>query len=302
MEFFVRLGWLLALLLVGVGLRAVGVLTERRRTLLTAVAFYVALPALIFSSTHDQSLDTLLSPALVGGFWLVVGAVALAGYLVHRHLDARETRSVAIVQSYHSNLGFLGLPLVAASLGDFAAAKASVILGAGVLFHVPLTIVVLTTINDANADVGDELRTLLENPVIWSLVVGLAVAAVAWRPPAAATRTLGAVSELALPLALLAVGASLDLTVPETRAVTTGAVVALKVVAMPLTALAVFSALSVAPVTRAAAVVMAGTPTAVSTYVYAAELGGDEGFASLNVFATTVVSVATLFGLLWLVG
>jgi len=302
MEFFLRLGWLLGLLLVGVALRAGGVLTERRRTLLTAGAFYVALPALIFSSTYDQSLDTLLSPALVGGFWLVLCVMAVAGYLVHRRLESRATRSVAIVQSYHSNLGFLGLPLVAASLGDLAAAKASVVLGAGVLFHVPLTIVVLTTINEAGADVAAELRTLGRNPVIWALIVGLAVAASAWHPPTAMTRATGAVSELALPVALLAVGASLDLTLPETRASSTGTVVALNVVAMPLVALGVFSVVSVSPAARAAAVVMAGAPTAVSTYVYAAELGGDEQFASLNVFVTTVVSVATLFGLLWLVG
>ena len=71
---------------------------------------------------------------------------------------------------------------------------------------------------------------------------------------------------------------------------------------MPLLALAVFSTVAVEPSARAAAVVMAGAPTAVSTYVYSAELGGDEQFASLNVFVTTLVSVPTLFALLWLVG
>jgi predicted permease len=39
---------------------------------------------------------------------------------------------------------------------------------------------------------------------------------------------------------------------------------------------------------------MFGSPTAVSTYVYANELGGDERFASIAIFATTLASLATL--------
>jgi len=46
---------------------------------------------------------------------------------------------------------------------------------------------------------------------------------------------------------------------------------------------------------------MLGTPTAVSTFVFANELGGDREFASLNVFVTTLASVATLFVLITLV-
>jgi len=46
---------------------------------------------------------------------------------------------------------------------------------------------------------------------------------------------------------------------------------------------------------------MLRTPTAVSTFVFANELGGDREFASLNVFVTTLASVATLFVLITLV-
>jgi predicted permease len=302
MSVVLRLASLLGLVLAGTGLRAVGVLDERRRSWLSDVAFYVALPALVFSSTHDRSLSTLLSPTLVAGVWLVVLGTAGAAFVVHRRVSSRHTRSVAIVQSYHANLGFLGLPLVATSLGDLAAAKASVVLGASLVLHVPMTILLLTTMNDADADLRRELAGVATNPVLVSLAVGLAVAAAGVVPPDAVTTATGGLSELALPLALLAIGASLDLDFPAAEAATTARVVALKVVLMPLISLGVFSALTVSPVARGAAVVMAGTPTAVSTYVYADELGGDERFASLNVFVTTLASMATLFVLVWAFG
>ncbi|EMA47845.1 transporter [Halococcus saccharolyticus DSM 5350] len=64
----------------------------------------------------------------------------------------------------------------------------------------------------------------------------------------------------------------------------------------------VFSTLAVDPAALTAGVVMFGTPTSVSTFVYTTELGGDEGFASLNVFVTTVASIGSLFVLIHLIG
>lgn len=47
---------------------------------------------------------------------------------------------------------------------------------------------------------------------------------------------------------------------------------------------------------------MLGAPSAVSSYIYADELGGDAGLASSNVFATTLVGLVTLSVLVVLVG
>lgn len=102
---------------------------------------------------------------------------------------------------------------------------------------------------------------------------------------------LGLLGELALPLALLGVGASLQLDAAALDPRGTGTVVALKVAVMPALAFGVFSVLAASQVAVATAVVMFGMPSAVSTYVYATELGGDARFASVSVFATTVASL-----------
>ncbi len=41
---------------------------------------------------------------------------------------------------------------------------------------------------------------------------------------------------------------------------------------------------------------MFAMPTAVSTHVFASELGGDRELASINIFTTTLVATGTLFG------
>jgi predicted permease len=268
---------------------------------LNAVAYYVALPALIFVSTYDRSIGDLLSPALLAGLLVVLFTTAGLAALVHRNRNSRARRSVAIVQSYHSNLGYLGLPLVAATFDASVTAIASVVLGVVTLTQLPLTILVLSTLNGTDASIARELRGLATNPILATLIAGLAVGSLRISIPSSAATGLDAVGSLALPVALLCVGASLQVDAHSIDAGATAAVVALKICLMPALAWAVFSALAVDPATFTASVVMLGTPTAVSTFVFANELGGDREFASLNVFVTTLASVATLFVLITLV-
>jgi malonate transporter len=291
MEILRRLVVLLALLGLGFGARRGGLLTDRRTDWLTTVAFYVALPALVFRATYDRPLGELLSPALVAGVPLVIGTTAALAWVVARREPAHSRRSVAIVQSYHANLGFLGVPLVDLVLGGEATAVASVVLGLSLLTHVPLTIVTLVTINDADASVRDELGALARNPVLVSLAAGLLGSAAGLSLPSLADAGLGVLGEFALPLALLGVGASLRVDTDGLDPRGTGSVVALKVAVMPAVAFAVFSLLAASQAALSTAVLMFGMPSAVSTYVYANELGGDARFASVNVFATTVASL-----------
>jgi len=307
--------YMLVLLGGGVAARSLGVLTPSRRELLNALAFYVALPALIFSSTYTQELDEVLTPALLAGLWIVLGVMVVVGWVVHRSARSNGARSVAVVQSYHGNLGFFGLPIVAATFGDVTTAKASILLGMGALTQVPLTILVLVVLNDRDAPFADELKQFARNPVILSLAAGLGVsltgvpvpdAAVAGVPVHdvaaivldVATTGLDVLSQFALPIAVICVGGALSPESADVDLSTVGSVVALKVFLMPAVALAVFSLLASSPSTVRAGVVMLAMPSAVSTYVYATEYGGDERLASVDVFATTVVSLATIFVLL----
>jgi len=297
-----QLGFMLVFLAVGAVASSVELLDSARTDTLTAVAFYVALPALVFASTFDRPLEELVSPALLVGFWVVVALTVAVGWVVHRQRTTDARRSVAIVQSYHGNMGFLGLPLVAAAMGGEAAAIASVILGVGAVTQVPVTVFLLIRLNDSDASVSGELRALATNPVLVALAAGVVASVGNVVVPGPVIGGLDAISTLALPLALVCVGAKLDTELSLSALRPTTGVVLLKVVWMPLLAWAVFSALGLGATPLSVAVVMLGVPTAVSTYVYTSELGGDESFASMNVLVTTVASLGTPSVLVWLLG
>lgn len=303
MEVLGRLLALLAVLLVGTGLRAVGILGPDRRERLNAVAYYVALPALVFVATYDRALADVASWALLVAVVAAYLGTALLAWIVHRNRAPSGRRGVAVVQSYHSNLGYLGIPLVAATFDAEVTAIASLVLGIGLLIQVPLTVLVLVSLRGgaAGIDFGRRLRSLATNPVLVALAAGIAFGAVGFPVPRAAATALDGVGSLALPLALICVGASLTADLSALDAPATASVVALKLACMPAIAWAAFALLGADPATLTAGVVMVGTPAAVSTYVFAAELGGDTEFASLTVFVTTVASVGSLTALIELV-
>jgi predicted permease len=297
-----QLGLMLGLLAVGAGLRAVGVLTPSRRDRLTALAFYVALPALVFASTVEQSLSEVLTWRLLLGVTVVLLVVAALSFGLHRNRVNPARRGVAVVQSYHCNMGFLGVPFVAATFGGLTAAKASIVLGIGSLVQVTLTVLLLTRLTSAEADVKRELLGVARNPVLIALGLGLLGAALGVVVPELATTALDAAGTLALPIALLSVGASLTVDEGFVDLPAVSAVAGVKLLVMPAVALGVFLLLDPDPSTLRAGVLMLAMPTAVSTYIYASELGGDRDLASATVVATTVGAVATLFVVVQVLG
>ena len=100
--------------------------------------------------------------------------------------------------------------------------------------------------------------------------------------------------ELALPVALLSVGASLSVDRLDVSPTTVGGVVALKTLLMPVVAWVVFSTATADPST-----VRAGVAMLVRYIDYE---GGDDRLASANVFATTLCSAATLSLVFWGLG
>lgn len=300
MDLVVPLSAMLVVLALGVGARVVGILTPPRRERLNAFAYYVALPALIVSATHDQPLSSVVSARLLVGVAAVLLATAGVAAVVHRAVHPGAARSVAIVQSYHSNLGYLGVPVVAIAFGELTTAKATVVLGAASLCQIALTVAVLSTMNDAEASLAGELAGVLVNPAILAVLAGLSASVAGVVLPDLAATGLEWLGNTALPTALLVVGASLTLEADAIPVRTVGSVLGLKMAVMPALALGTFLLLGAAPTTLRAGVAMFAMPTAVSTYVFAAELGGDRRLASLNVVATTVASIGSLLVILGL--
>ncbi|MBN0044399.1 AEC family transporter [Streptomyces actuosus] len=282
---------------VGYAIGRLGSLGSQGREVLTALAFQIASPALLFTTLARADLSvvfssrllvTALSAAAVAGVFVVVGAVR--GWGVGRTV-------IGALCSGYVNSGNLGIPIAVYVLGD-ASLVAPVL-----LFQVVLVTPVALTVLDLSGRGGREplwrrLLTPLRNPVAVGSLTGVLVSASGVRVPGPVLDPLTLIGNMAVPAVLLAYGISLRGSTAPARGRDRHPVllsVALKSVVQPLTAWALATGvfgLRGAPLLDV--VVTSALPAAQNLFTYASRYRVGEALAREAILLSTLLSVPVL--------
>jgi hypothetical protein len=286
----------------GYGLRLVGLITRETDDALSRLVFNVSAPALLLRSTARTPLGEAADPRTLGVLVAISVGLALAVYVVARH--APPARRGVLAQGCHrSNMVFVGLPVVANAYGEAGLAAGAVIVGVMVVLYNLLAVLLLTLPHQGRSARSRDVWTdaalrSLRNPLILGCAGGMICSAIGLALPTTIDRTLDLVGRAALPIALLSVGASLDLRKLRAELGATSLASALKLVVYPAAVWLVLRTIGLSGVALAVPVLLMASPTAVVSYVMAREMQGDERLASAIIIGTTVLSLATYLG--WL--
>jgi len=263
--------------------------------------YWVALPALMFYKTAEAPVPggTALRVSLV----LLAGTVVCVavGYGVGRLLGLRPPSVASFVQgAYRGNLFYVGLPVVLFALGGVgeagAATEALAVVAIAPLvpvYNITAVLVLLAGRGHADGETGRRLRAVLlhiaTNPLILSCVGGLGFRFVGATLPLALGRSLSLLSRVALPLALLGIGASLTLEALRRGAAAGLVSAAIKVGVAPLVGVVVGPLLGLDGTTQRMTLLYLACPTAIVSYVMAERLGGDGPLSSSIVVESTLL-------------
>lgn len=267
---------------------------------LSMVAFTVASPALMFSMVSRASLDHLFSLTLA----VSVLAIAVAGgaYLAVASIALRRRGPelvIGFMASCYSNAANFGLPVALALLGDATWIAPILLLQVAVIMPVCLALLDLA---DARASgrrltVTNYLLLPVRNPITVGILAGLAANLAGLQVPEAVMRPVEMVGAMAVPLMLLAFGASLRLeplpgTGPHTPELTVAMVC--KIVAHPVAAWLLGRAFGLQGHDLYAVVVLAALPCAQNVHVVAMRYACGERLGRDAVFWSTILSVVGL--------
>ncbi|WP_435661111.1 AEC family transporter [Leisingera caerulea] len=272
--------------------------TEEATAYLTRFVFYFPLSAMIFGFAANLSFAEVFDPTLILGYlagtlavYLLVTAVAMA-----RGLDM-PTAAVEAQCAAIGNVGFLGLPMMAILFGPASVAPMMVVLSVDLVVFSSLIVILI------NAGRGKGLGVatlklvglgLLKNPMILSIVAGLAWSASALPIPEPANDFLTILGGAATPGALFAIGASLASKSAE-RIRISGWLSFAKLVLHPAcVAIAVLWLVPAAPFSAAVAIAAASLPVAGNVYMLAQHYGVAPHRASAAIFISTVLSIVTV--------
>lgn len=250
----------------------------------------IAAPALTVSALGKVRLgmDALLAMAL---WWaLVTALVAVSGYLLVRamRVDARAYLSCLLFP----NVGNMGLPLCLLSFGDEGLALALAWFMVNSVAHFSIGVVAFS---------GQRVhRELLTNPMVWSVVVAVAMVAGNWHLPRWLVNTLDLVGGMTIPLMLIALGASLA----KLEAGFFARALVFSVARLGLgfaSGLLVVSVFGLTGIERGIVLIQATMPVAVFNYLFAQRYNRAPADVAGLVLVSTLLSFLTLPLLLWYV-
>ncbi len=260
------------------------------------VIYSLCLPVTVFVSISRAPLESVFSlPLLLLTGTLTVAACLLLWPLSARFAPASADRGAFIQGAFRSNFAIVGLAVVDSLLGAPGLAQAGLLLALIIPLYTVLAVTVLRLPLHVSGDPpGRLLRPLLANPLVIAVAAGLIASALGWRLGGPVGAAADYLRNMTLPLALLTVGATLDLRALHLDSTPALVATAIKLVLLPVLVVPLALVLGLPGNEVTILFVLFGSPTAVVSFVLARELGGNPVLAANIVALTTLLSMATL--------
>ncbi|AFL52214.1 malonate transporter [Sinorhizobium fredii] len=268
---------------------------------------YLALPALFFKLVSRTPVEELTRADFiltsVGTTYVVFVLIFSIGLFLRRSTVAEAT-----IQGFagaYGNIGYMGPGLALLAFGEAAAVPVALIFCFENAAHFTVAPAMMALAGGRKQKplflaLGIVSRIAL-HPFILSTFTGVAAAFLALEPPTPLQRLIDYLAQAAAPCALFAMGITLALRPLKRIPVEIGYIVPAKLVLHPVL---MYLALSLVgtydPVWMQTAVLLAALPTATNVFVIGHQYGIWQERASATILITTLISVATVTGLLYL--
>lgn len=291
------------LIALGKGLTRTSFFTPDLARNINRLTYWVALPALLIdkisSATFSSDSVSRISVLLILSTFLSIGVA----YPVAKLLRVERKSLGAFIQgSVRANNAFVGLPVILYAMSGLRPgleAVATVALAPAIIFYNTFSITVLLAHSDRK-----EIRTadtakiyakqLLTNPLILSCVIGLALNASRISLPLFMQRSLGALGNMALGMALLSIGTSLSFTGIRNGLSRSLSAACIQVFAQPLIGLALALLWKLPAIDREMLLIYLACPAAVASYVLADIFNSDRELAGHIIVVSTLLSAIPL--------
>jgi len=252
----------------------------------------------IASSSFHESFDLTLVLGTLAPLPVVFGLDFVFG----KGLRIRGEELGSFLQiSFHGNLGYMGLAVAFYALGPQGFAAASILAGFLIICQNLLAVIGLQWCSEGMSrgmPIGKTIKKVLVNPIIFSAIGGILFSLAEHPLPEPIEKALQIISSMALPLALLLIGASLSFESARPHLKVSIVACVLKLLVLPGLGLVAYRCLSVPRAQFMPGLVLLASPTATVSYIMAGELGGSPALASSAISVSTILSAFTY--LLWL--
>jgi len=267
--------------------------------------YWIGLPSVLFKNIAETTLTLSDAWRIFVMMTIASICIALLGVLISYYLKLNPCRRKTFIHtSFHCNTAFVGLPVILYSVSAYPESQKLIGMASmAVAPMIPVFNIMSVIVMRGNDTSGRSnltsalLGKIATNPQVLSCLGGLAVSFIGLKLPLAFSRTLGSLGSMALPLALISIGAGL--TARNVRDGLPAAILAsvCNVVLLPLVGWVICTIWGLSREEMLVGLIFLACPTASSAYIYARQLKGDPAFAGNVILISTLISAPAL----WLV-
>ena len=261
------------------------------------LVYHIAIPALIFNAISQTTISRQLNPPVIALMLVAaIGAYAVAWLTATGMGLPLSQRGTYVQCAAHGNLGYIGLAVAYYFMGDDGLTRAGVAAGFLMILQNLMSVIVLQAYSFADRTHKPGSRLIVKvfgNPVILSAMAGILFSLIGLTLPLVLRRSLEILSGMALPTALLLIGATLSFELIYKYLKIVLSVAVIKLVALPLIGLMLFSAFNVPVSDYMPVLILLASPTATIAYVMAKEMQGDPDVAVAAISALTLFSAVS---------
>lgn len=285
------------IILLGAFLRKIDLLPRRIVRDINRLCFKCFLPILLFNNVRATDFRQYFDWTLIG---YAVGTVLLLFvflmWFVPKLVQHSEQRSVVIQGIYRSNYVILGIPIVSNIYKGESIATITMLIAIIVPLFNLLAVYLFEYFNGRNRhDPIKMLSNIAKNPLIIGTVLGILYTLIGMQFPEFLEETLQDLAAVTLPLALLILGADLDLQLKTTHIKELVAVTVSRLCLVPIFFLIPAVWIGFRGQALASLLAMYASPAAISGYIMAQNENADYRLAGQIVVVTSILSCFTLF-------
>ena len=199
-------------IIVGCMIGRTNMLDENSQKRINALLFNVLFPIVVICNLYGTSIKEAFDVKLIV-YSITIGSILwLATIPVVMKIEKNDRSRGAMIQAINrSNFLVIGLPVVAdICQGQNMAATAITIVGV-ILVNNIMSVIVLEVFRGRKPDGKKIAKGIIINPIVVSTVLGMLLMIFNVRMPQVAGKTLESLGGIATPLALLVIGASINL-------------------------------------------------------------------------------------------
>ncbi len=286
---------------VGMFVKRIGILQDDSLPQINNLVFRVLLPQMLFMNIYTSDIRSAFSPSLLlTTFGIIMAMYGLTFFFVVMTQRDNARRGAMIQAIFRSNFVILGLPVVSSIYGNGELGTASLVITMVVPVFNILAVVTLEIFRGGKPDAKKIALGIVKNPLIIAAMSALLLLFLGVKLPTFMTSVLSGLGAAATPIALLVLGAGFHFSSigKNSKAIiicTVG-----RLIAIPAFCLSVAILFGIRGVDLAVLLAVFASPTAVTSYTMAQQMGSDAKLAGEAVVVSSALACITMF--LWTFG